>query len=58
MNEISERGRELGETHWKYIEELLRVHGEDEQVIKKIKFHYVQAMKHGFKHGISERKME
>ena len=50
-----DRGLELGEQHWSYIETLLRVHGEDEDVIQKIKFHYVQAMKHGYKHGRSEK---
>jgi hypothetical protein len=55
MNDISEKGKELGETHWKYIESLLIVHGEDEEIIQKIKFHYIQAMKHGYKHGINDK---
>ena len=53
LNE-KDRGIELGEQHWDYIERLLKVHGEDESVIDKIGFHYKQAMKHGFKHGIAE----
>jgi hypothetical protein len=56
MNEVSEKGTQLGETHWGYIEQLLRVHGEDEKVIQKIRFHYVQAMKHGYKHGVNDSK--
>lgn len=43
----------LGIKHWGYIEKLLRTHGEDEKIIEKIKFHYVQAMKHGYKHGLN-----
>lgn len=54
MNEVSEKGNKIGETHWEYIEKLLRVHGEDDKVIEKIKFHYIQAMKHGYKHGLSD----
>jgi len=50
------KGLELGEQHWNYIENLLKVHGEDESVIEKIKFHYIQAMKHGYKHGINDKK--
>jgi hypothetical protein len=49
------KGLELGEQHWTYIENLLKLHGEDESVIKKIKFHYIQAMKHGYKHGLQDK---
>ena len=52
--DIKQRGIELGEQHWSYIEQVLKIHGEDESVIEKIGFHYKQAMKHGFKHGIAE----
>jgi len=34
-----------------YVEELLRLHGEDEIIIEKIGFHYKTAMRHGYKHG-------
>lgn len=53
-----DKGTELGETHWTYIEKLLRVHGEDERVIEKIKFHYIQAMKHGYKHGLADNEQK
>ena len=49
------KGLELGEQHWKYIEKVLIIHGEDESVIGKIKFHYIQAMKHGYKHGLNDK---
>jgi hypothetical protein len=39
------------EAHWKYIEQLLKVHGEVDETIVKIKFHYKSAMVHGYKHG-------
>ena len=43
---------ELAENHWKFIERLLTTHGEDEKIIEKIKFHYIQAFLHGFGHGM------
>ena len=49
------KGLELGNQHWGYIENLLKAHNEDEIVIKKIKFHYIQAMKHGYKHGLNDK---
>lgn len=52
---MNDKGTELGETHWVYIEKLLRVHGEEDKVIEKIKFHYIQAMKHGYKHGVKDK---
>ena len=36
--------------HWAYIEKLLKAHGEDEATIKKIKYHYKTAFRHGWKH--------
>jgi len=44
-------GEELGKAHWEYIGALLKVHGEADDVIEKIKFHYIQAAKHFYKHG-------
>ena len=38
--------------HWDYIEKFLIVHGESEEVIKRIKFHYTTAFRHGWKHGV------
>lgn len=38
------------DAHWEYISQLLRTHGENEQVIEKIGFHYRTAMAHGAKH--------
>ena len=40
------------EDHWRYIESVLRVCGEDESVIAKCGFHYITAFIHGFKHGV------
>ncbi|MBE3093600.1 MAG: hypothetical protein IMZ52_01110 [Actinobacteria bacterium] len=51
-----DRGIELGEQHWEYIGRLLEIHGEDEKVIEKIKFHYVQAAKHFYGHGVEDAK--
>ena len=54
-DEISKRGTALGEQHFNYIKKLLLIHNEDEKVIDKIEFHYIQAMKHGYKHGINDK---
>jgi hypothetical protein len=42
--------------HWEYVKEVLLTHGEDEAVVEKIGFHYVTAMKHGYKHGLEDKK--
>jgi hypothetical protein len=44
---------ELIESHWEYIEALLTAHGVKE--IEIIKFHYMSAFEHGFKHGVEAR---
>ena len=54
MENTEEKGMKLAEQHWIYIEDLLKLHGEDTKVIEKIGFHHKQAMKHGYKHGISD----
>ena len=53
--EDNEKGLDLGNQHWNYIENLLKIHGEEDSVIEKIKFHYVQAMTHGYKHGLNDK---
>ena len=52
---MSKISKELAKQHWKYIEKLLRIHGESEDIIEKIKFHYIEAFKHGFKHGVEKK---
>ncbi len=42
--------KKLVNKHWAYIEQMLKIHGEKKSVIKKIKFHYKTAFKHGWKH--------
>ena len=42
----------LVEDHWGYVEQVLLAHGEAEDVVCKIGFHYKSAMEHGYKHGI------
>jgi hypothetical protein len=51
MSDYKTDGEKLAEQHWIYIEKLLIVHGEDEKTIEKIKFHYIQAGRHFYKHG-------
>ncbi len=40
----------LIDSHWAYIEALLRAHKESESTIRKIRFHYKTAFRHGWKH--------
>ena len=55
---MSENFKESVETHWKYIEELLRTHEESETTIQRIGFHYKTAMLHGYKHGYKDAREE
>ena len=41
----------LAEEHWSYVEKVLVVAGEDELTIAKIRFHYISAFIHGYKHA-------
>ena len=46
----------LAKDHWEYVEELLIAHGEKNEDIELIGFHYRTAFIHGFKHGVEETK--
>lgn len=43
---------QIAEDHWSYIEKLLEAHNEPEISLEKIKFHYISAFIHGYKHGV------
>ena len=45
---------ELIESHWDYISKLLQVHGEPNETIYKIGYHYKTAFAHGWKHAKEE----
>ena len=45
---------EVAKAHWDYISELLEVHKEDSKTIDMVKFHYISAFIHGWKHGVEE----
>uniref|UniRef100_A0A6H2A4X9 Uncharacterized protein n=1 Tax=viral metagenome TaxID=1070528 RepID=A0A6H2A4X9_9ZZZZ len=47
--------KKLITAHWKYIEQLLKTHKENDETIKKIKFHYKTAFKHGYKHANDDK---
>jgi hypothetical protein len=47
--------KKLIDAHWKYIEQLLKAHKEDDAIINKIKFHYTTAFEHGYKHAKEEK---
>jgi len=53
----SDISSELAAAHWYYIERLLNVHNEPKDMIKCIRFHYLSAFIHGFKHGVDDVNM-
>lgn len=46
----------MADAHWNYIESVLQVHGESEEVIEKCGHHYRTAFIHGWKHADEARK--
>jgi hypothetical protein len=49
MKDVAE---ELAKAHCEYVLDLLDTHEVSPDVIGVVKFHYVEAFKHGFKHGV------
>lgn len=52
MNKVED----LAQEHWDYIRDTLKVHGESDDVIEKIGWHYTTAFVHGYKHAIEDMK--
>jgi len=48
------RANKLAEAHWAYIEALLSAHEQGEPVLNMVKFHYVSAFEHGYKHALED----
>jgi hypothetical protein len=46
--------RELAYDHFDYISKVLETHGETPETIAKIRFHYIEAMVHGYKHALED----
>jgi hypothetical protein len=46
----------LAAAHWAYVESVLRVHGETDDVIEKCRHHYQTAFVHGWKHSEEDQK--
>lgn len=46
-----ENAKKLSYEHWKYIRELLLIHGLDNEEVEMVGFHYKTAFIHGYKHG-------
>ena len=53
MKQLSEV-RKLANDHFEYISKVLAIHGESKETIDKIKFHYIEAMVHGYKHALDD----
>lgn len=49
--------RQLAISHFDYIGRVLEAHGEDENTIDKIRFHYIEAFVHGYKHSMEDWEM-
>lgn len=53
--QTQDRAQALAESHWEYINELLRIHdGIDDETIRMCQFHYKSAFVHGYKHGVED----
>jgi len=53
-DERTNKGLELANKHWQYIEDLLIMHNIDRETIKLVHFHYISTFQHGYKHGIAD----
>lgn len=51
---ILDRSNTLANDHWGYIEGLLRAHTESDTIITAIKYHYLTAFVHGYKHALED----
>jgi hypothetical protein len=58
MKERLAKARETAEAHWNFIEALLQAHVEEDSVIEKCGFHFVEAFVHGYKHALEDMKDE
>jgi hypothetical protein len=52
MKAESAKAKELARDHWGYVQDVLRLHGQSDELINIVGFHYIAAMIHGVKHGI------
>ncbi len=49
--------KKLAKEHWDYVKELINVHTLlDEKTLAMLRFHYITAFIHGYKHAIDEIK--
>jgi len=55
LEDETSKGAGLADAHWRYIESVLRQHGEDEDVINKCGHHYKAAFEHGWKHAKEQK---
>ena len=51
---VNARGKELANDHWSYVEAILIAHGQPDDLISMVGFHYKTALQHGYKHGVEE----
>ncbi len=52
LSAVTDDPHRLADDHWAYIESLLTMHGETEDIIQKVGWHYKTAFIHGFKHAM------
>jgi len=58
MPNLTSRAEPLAEEHWSYISDLLGVHDVGDEMIEAIRFHYIRAFIHGYKHGLEDAQNE
>lgn len=44
----------LAEAHWSYIDGILIAHAQHESLREMIRYHYITAFKHGYKHALED----
>ena len=52
---MNDKAKELAKEHWEYIRAVLDTHGVDEEMIEAVKFHYITAFEHGWKHAKEDK---
>jgi len=57
----TEKGKELAEAHWGYVETLLNLHNVGANIVNLVDvigFHYKSSFEHGYKHAKEEYEKE
>lgn len=48
--------QKLAETHWLYVDQVIKLHCNDKKILESSRFHFISAFIHGYKHGYEKDK--